>query len=1093
MNTRNKRTAIAVMMIALLSAVLVVPALAADEIIWEYTGVSWPQRAERLSNGNTLIADCDLSSVFEVAPDGTIVWEYPDEYLPYDADRLSNGNTLIVDSCYGDGRVIEVTPDGTIVWEYIIDSPADPCSANEADRLSNGNTLISVAFSGVFEVAPDGTIVWEYSGVPGPYDADRLPNGNTLIPDWNADSVYEITSDGTIVWEYPTTGSEPCEVQRLPNGNTLIVDWAEPLVFEVGEPAPPWSLTLKGVHTYVVTQQEFEDAIPLATSLGYFTEYNDGTDVWGGLPLWILVGFVDGDFYDEYPYDVSGSIDAEDIDLGFNDAAAAESAYDAKLIASDESTVTIDPWDLARNDYMFVANTKNGAPLPEEDWPLRLVGSDVDYLSLSISCITEIELVGLYEEEPWNLTLNGEVTAVINRTSFEEGVACHNVSWTDGSARTWTGIPLWRLVGWVDDTDQHDFNDALADAGYEITVIAGDGYNKTFDSSFVKRNDDIILANELDGAPIPEDSSSYPLRLTGSALTSGQNVKNVVEILLTFPVPWEGYLVPQDSAGSYGEDTPVELWVEYNGTGLTYGALAYQIDLHFDPSCVNITAADFSTSPFGSHIFNPLAPGVVRILEDNYLTMVPLSSGTYKLATLTLHGESLAGSTSDLWFDPAWCVVSDTDGNPIENRYTNGTYTCAAPQPDLVITAKSEDWVNFDEKTYNVTYTVKNAGAAEAGASTTSVTIDGAEVATDPVPGLAADASYTSTVGPFTMSGDSDTINVCADRDDAVEEIDETNNCLENEWTALLKVEIGDYLIAPGSTVKAPITIYGIQNYGTGTISVTFDKAVAQVTTVESSSDSTVTSSSIDNPAGIVSISAWNVTGVSGDIVFAYVTFKAVGTLGSSTALDLTVSSLRDISYNNLPAYTDNGSLAITESAPPIVSNPTATPDTILNDNGRARVPGTNVSQLSVHVTDTIGVSSVTVNLTPIRGPGNDAVPLTLIAGDSTSGTWAVDVTATYDAGVDQTHCLAVNATDVFGNSNTAKCIPLTVLRRGDVVRDNVVDMGDALYIARYTVGLELAPDEFVAGVVPASSWDGVDMGDALYIARYTVGTEVAP
>ena len=693
----------------------------------------------------------------------------------------------------------------------------------------------------------------------------------------------------------------------------------------------------------------------------------------------------------------------------------------------------------------------------------------------------------------WNLTLNGELTDVINRTSFEEGAACHNASWTDGSSRTWTGIPLWRLVGWVDDTDQHDFNDTLADAGYEITVIAGDGYSKTFDSSFVKRNDDIILANELDGAPIPEDSTSYPLRLTGSALTSGQNVKGVVEILLTFPVPWEGYLVPQDSAGSYGEDNPVELWVDYNATGLPYGAVAYQIDFHFDPSCVNVTSANFSTSPFGSHIFNPYAPGVVRILEDNYLTMVPISSGTYKMATLTLHGESLAGSTSDLGFDPVWCVVSDTDGNPIENRYTNGTYACAAPQPDLVITAKSEDWVNFAEKTYNVTYTVKNVGAAEAGASTTSIKIDDVEVATDPVPGLAVDASYTSTVSPFTMSGDGNTINVCADKDDAVEESDETNNCLENEWTALLKVDIDDYTLAPGSTVKAPITVYGIQNYGTGTISVAFDKAVAQVTTVESSSDSTVTSSNIDNPAGIVTISAWNVTGVSGDIVFAYVTFKAVGALGSSTALDLTVSSLRDISYNNLPAYTDNGSLAITENAPPIVSNPTATPDTILNDNGRARVPDTNVSQLSVHVTDTTGVSSVTVNLTPILGPGNDGVPLTLIAGDSKSGTWAVDVTATYDAGVDQTQCLAVNATDVFGNSNTAKCIPLTVLRRGDVVRDNVVDMGDALYIARYTVGLELAPDEFVAGVVPASSWDGVDMGDALYIARYTVGTEVAP
>jgi hypothetical protein len=43
---------------------------------------------------------------------------------------------------------------------------------------------------------------------------------------------------------------------------------------------------------------------------------------------------------------------------------------------------------------------------------------------------------------------------------------------------------------------------------------------------------------------------------------------------------------------------------------------------------------------------------------------------------------------------------------------------------------------------------------------------------------------------------------------------------------------------------------------------------------------------------------------------------------------------------------------AAVPDTPPIVSNPSATPDTILNDNGRPRIPGTNISQLSVTVTD---------------------------------------------------------------------------------------------------------------------------------------------
>jgi hypothetical protein len=139
-------------------------------------------------------------------------------------------------------------------------------------------------------------------------------------------------------------------------------------------------------------------------------------------------------------------------------------------------------------------------------------------------------------------------------------------------------------------------------------------------------------------------------------------------------VAWEGFLIPQNSAGSYGEDTPVELRVTYNDTGLPYGALAYQVDIHFDPGCVNITAANFAASPFGSHMFTPYAPGVIRILEDNFNTMTPISSGTFKMAELTFHGKCTGSCSCNIWFDTNF--VSDTDGEPITNSYTNGTYTC---------------------------------------------------------------------------------------------------------------------------------------------------------------------------------------------------------------------------------------------------------------------------------------------------------------------------------------------------------------------------------------------------------------------------------
>ena len=65
-------------------------------------------------------------------------------------------------------------------------------------------------------------------------------------------------------------------------------------------------------------------------------------------------------------------------------------------------------------------------------------------------------------------------------------------------------------------------------------------------------------------------------------------------------------------------------------------------------------------------------------------------------------------------------------------------------------------------------------------------------------------------------------------------------------------------------------------------------------------------------------------------------------------------------------------------------------------------------------------------------------------------------------------------------------------------MRNNITNMGDALYIARYTVGLEtpsMSHFTFVGDVMPASggSTHTVDMGDALYIARHSVGLEPAP
>ena len=128
--------------------------------------------------------------------------------------------------------------------------------------------------------------------------------------------------------------------------------------------------------------------------------------------------------------------------------------------------------------------------------------------------------------------------------------------------------------------------------------------------------------------------------------------------------------------------------------------------------------------------------------------------------------------------------------------------------------------------------------------------------------------------------------------------------------SAATTVSIANLTSEPGKTVNAPISISNVDNYGTGTISITYDPVVVHVTSVSSGPDSTVTGWSADNTSGIVIISAWNTGGVSGNIIFANVTFQAVRSAGSTT-LNISVTTLKDISQHDIPAIINNGSFSI--------------------------------------------------------------------------------------------------------------------------------------------------------------------------------------
>ena len=288
-----------------------------------------------------------------------------------------------------------------------------------------------------------------------------------------------------------------------------------------------WPLQLVGAAAVNLTQADFET---LASSYPVSWDDNATGNLWEGVALWRLVALVDdGD------------------NTTFSDAMAS-AGYNVRVIAADDYSYTFPSQEVARNDNLILANELNGAPLPAEKYPLKLVSPDFEVGGPSVSQVVRIELQSTTPTHPvpdvaeWPIQLYGAFSDNLTQAEFEAGVSSDGLSCTDNTG-TWTGLALWRLVALVDDDDPATFNSALAAEGYSIKVSAPD-YYYVFDSGIVAGNDNIIAANTLDGQPLPQTDPTnssklwYPVKLVGSGLHSGDRVGGVVMIeLLNLPEP----------------------------------------------------------------------------------------------------------------------------------------------------------------------------------------------------------------------------------------------------------------------------------------------------------------------------------------------------------------------------------------------------------------------------------------------------------------------------------------------------------------------------------------------------------------------------
>lgn len=193
----------------------------------------------------------------------------------------------------------------------------------------------------------------------------------------------------------------------------------------------------------------------------------------------------------------------------------------------------------------IVAYEQDGKPIdPTSDGPLRLAVVSAEPVQVvdghwAVKWTTRVAAKSLVEE--WTLAANGGIEDVIDRGTFESCSApqCHGATWTDEKAQEWVGVPLYIIVGGVDDEVKHEglaFNTALAEAGYTVDVSANDGYTVTFDSARIARNKNIIIAHSVNGNPL--DEKYFPLRLVGLGLEKSEMVGAIAEVKVGVePVP----------------------------------------------------------------------------------------------------------------------------------------------------------------------------------------------------------------------------------------------------------------------------------------------------------------------------------------------------------------------------------------------------------------------------------------------------------------------------------------------------------------------------------------------------------------------------
>ncbi len=305
----------------------------------------------------------------------------------------------------------------------------------------------------------------------------------------------------------------------------IILNWQGEKLPQVGDWPAAAVLTLitpEGQRTF--TLAELETSFVALTYPGSFTRRTGEkvTAQWTGIPLWDLLGHWPGE---------------TEIEVVAADGYRLRYRYDA----------------LQDSEGMWIlAFKEDGEYLPFNPGYFRMVkagaGNPTFPSAASARMVTRLEVRGPYR--PYALRLIGAREHVFTRWDLEVGVACpcraRAVTVTHkGLTRVYVGLPLWRLVAYVDDEvvpegtglrfDDMAFNWELARAGYLLEIRAADGFSQVIPISHLAGEDRFILALKVDGRFL-EDADGGPLLFvwddTAPAPAGLKRVKQVTEIII---------------------------------------------------------------------------------------------------------------------------------------------------------------------------------------------------------------------------------------------------------------------------------------------------------------------------------------------------------------------------------------------------------------------------------------------------------------------------------------------------------------------------------------------------------------------------------